>query len=357
MHMNGRKVYASGGGYRWSRVLGTESFLKNPCYSIMGGIDLKDKKILYHLDENARYSLAQIGRNVGLSKNGVRYRMENLEESGVIKHYYAVVDVYKLGYIVIKCHYAFQFTNPGVEKDIIQFFVENPHTVVVASARGTYDLAVILLVKDIREFYGLFLETQEKFGYYFKEKTLAFFIHEKRYRPSFLLQDTGEPPDRAVTMTTGGGERQNVDDLDHELLRTISNNARIPLTEIADAFDRSSSFVKYRLKNLMKSGVIRGFRIDLDVKKLGYQVFRVHLYLKQYNLRSDIIQYVEQNPHLVFIDTYAGDADLDLQFYFEDMDHFYEAMQDVMEAFPEAISFYKYYSIMRYHKFLYFPDR
>ena len=79
----------------------------------MGGIDLKDKKILYHLDENARYSLAQIGRNVGLSKNGVRYRMENLEESGVIKHYYAVVDVYKLGYIVIKCHYAFQFTNPG----------------------------------------------------------------------------------------------------------------------------------------------------------------------------------------------------------------------------------------------------
>ena len=107
----------------------------------------------------------------------------------------------------------------------------------------------------------------------------------------------------------------------------------------------------------MQSGIIRGFRVDFDAQQLGYQLFRVHLYLNRYTVRTKLIQYVKQNPHLVFVDTYAGDADLDLQLYLKHIDHFYEVMQTISEQFPEDIRFYKYYSIIQYHKFLYCPDR
>lgn len=320
-------------------------------------LDLKDRKILYYLSGNSRFSLSQIGEKIGLSKNVVRYRIERLQEKGIIKNFYTVIDMYKLGYIVIKCHYTYQFTNPEIEKNIIEYFVENPYTVVVASARGTYDLAVILTVKDIREFHQIFLKTQEKFGYYFKDKTMAFFINEQHYQPSFLLPETDVESDREIVMSTGGGEKEDIDKQDHNILKFLSNNARSPLTETADKFGKSASFVKYRLKKLMKNGIIRGFRVDFDIQQLGYQVFRVHLYLNQYIVRNKIIQYVKQNPHLVFVDTYAGDADLDLQFYLENIEHFYELMQNISEKFPEAIRFYNYYSIIKYHKFLYFPDR
>lgn len=320
-------------------------------------LDLKDRKILYYLSSNSRLSLSQIGDKIGLSKNVVRYRIERLQEKGIIKNFYTVIDVYKLEYTVIKCHYTYQFTNPEIEKNIIEYFVENPYTVLVASARGTYDLAVILTVKDIKEFHQIFLETQEKFGYYFKDKTLAFFINEQHYQPSFLLPEADGEMDREVVMFTGGGGKEDIDKQDYDILKFLSNNARLPLTETADKLSKSVSFVKYRLKKLMKKGIIRGFRVDFDIKKLGFQVFRVHLYLSQYTSRNKIIQYVKQNPHLVFVDTYAGDADLDLQFYLENIDYFYKLMQNISEKFPDTIRFYNYYSIIKYHKFLYFPDR
>ena len=44
-------------------------------------INLKDRKILYELDKNARQPLSQIGKNVRLYKSAVDYRIKKLEET------------------------------------------------------------------------------------------------------------------------------------------------------------------------------------------------------------------------------------------------------------------------------------
>ena len=41
-------------------------------------IDLKDRKILYELDINARQTLSQIGKNVLLPKSVVAYRIKTI---------------------------------------------------------------------------------------------------------------------------------------------------------------------------------------------------------------------------------------------------------------------------------------
>ena len=76
----------------------------------MKKIDLKDRKILFELDHNARISISEISKKIKLTKGGVVYRLKNLEESGVIKNYYTVIDTFKIGYIclrfLIKLQYA-----------------------------------------------------------------------------------------------------------------------------------------------------------------------------------------------------------------------------------------------------------
>ena len=57
-------------------------------------LDLKDRKILYELDLDARQPLTQIGKKVGLSKDVVSYRMKKLQDEGIIKNYYTVIDAY-----------------------------------------------------------------------------------------------------------------------------------------------------------------------------------------------------------------------------------------------------------------------
>ena len=49
-------------------------------------IDLKDRKILYHLDLDARQSLTQVGKKVGLKKDVVAYRVQRMQKDGIIKN-------------------------------------------------------------------------------------------------------------------------------------------------------------------------------------------------------------------------------------------------------------------------------
>ena len=91
----------------------------------MKDIDKKDKKILYELDINSRQSLSVIGKKVGLAKSIVAYRIKRLTSMGVIRSYYTVVDLYKLGFIAPRFHFVYQYVNPDIQQEIIDYFVNN----------------------------------------------------------------------------------------------------------------------------------------------------------------------------------------------------------------------------------------
>lgn len=61
-------------------------------------IDEIDLQILAALQENARISIAQLARKVGLSGPAVTERIKRLEEEGVITGYHAHVNLGKIGY-------------------------------------------------------------------------------------------------------------------------------------------------------------------------------------------------------------------------------------------------------------------
>jgi Lrp/AsnC family transcriptional regulator, leucine-responsive regulatory protein len=60
--------------------------------------DATDLSLLRELQADARLSLAELGRRVGLSSPAVADRLERLEEAGVITGYCAEVDPRALGY-------------------------------------------------------------------------------------------------------------------------------------------------------------------------------------------------------------------------------------------------------------------
>jgi len=323
----------------------------------MAPLDLKDRKILFELDKDARQSFSQLGKKVGLSKNVVKYRLERLKENGIIKNFYTTIDVYRLGYIVVKFHYVFQFITPRIEEDIISYFADNKHTVVVASAKGAYDLAVIIIVGDIHEFYQFCLKTQVLFGRYFQSKSLAFFINERHHTLHYLVTADKKVDEKESPMITGAGNRVDIDETEHEILQIIGSNARIKLTDLAERLAVSVQVGRYRLKKLISLGVIRGFRIDIDVNTLGLQIYKVLLYLNDFEQLPKIIRQLEEYSALMFVDTYTGDADLDLEFHLENVNQLYQIMHELSEAFPDAIKHYRYYCILKYHKFLYMPEQ
>ena len=61
-------------------------------------LDTTDRALLVELQLDARLSLAELGRRVGLSPPAVADRLRRLETSGAIAGYHAVVDPRALGY-------------------------------------------------------------------------------------------------------------------------------------------------------------------------------------------------------------------------------------------------------------------
>jgi Lrp/AsnC family transcriptional regulator, leucine-responsive regulatory protein len=61
-------------------------------------LDATNTQLLSALQENARLSLAELGRRVSLSAPAVAERLRRMEEDGFIRGYHADVDYRKLGY-------------------------------------------------------------------------------------------------------------------------------------------------------------------------------------------------------------------------------------------------------------------
>jgi Lrp/AsnC family leucine-responsive transcriptional regulator len=60
-------------------------------------MDSLDKNILKELQQNARITVSEIGRRIGLSAPAVGKRVQEMEEEGIILGYKTQVDLAKLG--------------------------------------------------------------------------------------------------------------------------------------------------------------------------------------------------------------------------------------------------------------------
>ncbi|MEM9632211.1 MAG: Lrp/AsnC family transcriptional regulator [Pseudomonadota bacterium] len=68
-------------------------------------------------------------------------------------------------------------------------------------------------------------------------------------------------------MTNSG----NLDRFDQKILRELSKDGRLPVTDLAKRVGLSKSPCQVRLKRLQNEGYIRGFKAIIDQKKLGLE--------------------------------------------------------------------------------------
>jgi len=319
----------------------------------MEKLDLKDKKILYQLDLNSRQSLSKIGKKVKLPKNVVAYRINRLKQIGIIKNFYTVVDASKLGYISLRLYVAFQYTTPLIEKEIIDYFTKNKYTYWVGSREGEYDLTIITWVKNVNEFYSFWESALKKYRDNIQNEKLSLYVVLFHYRYSYLINDS---KDRAKFEITGGGKEVSVDELDFQILKIIAPNARINITEIAEKLNSTPTIINYRIKKLVKFGIIQGFRVNIDFSKLGYHYFKVDVYLKDYNRRNEIMDYIKFNPNLIYINQTVGFADLEMEFHVESLEKLHEIIKDLVVKFSTVIKNCKYFNISKVHKLHYMPE-
>jgi len=319
-------------------------------------IDLKDRKILYELDQNCRQSLSQIGKKVGLAKSIVSYRIKRLERIGVLKASYTVVDLYKLGYIAPRFHFVYQYITPDIQDKIIDYFVNNKYTFIVVSTYGPFDLSVLFGLRDIRKMYYIWQEIQNKFGYYFEKQMLAFYLNEHHLAPNYLINKTERDFKKSDENIFTYNKMIDLDNIETKILNELTKNAQLSLTDLGEQLNLTARQVSYRIKKLQEAGIIEAFRSEIDITKLGYHDYKVYIFLKEFSLRKPILNYLYNNPNLICIDTTTGESHLELEFHLKHIDELHKIIQDVSTQFPNAIRNYYHVSVKKVHKWNYLPQ-
>jgi len=112
-------------------------------------IDAIDERILRLLQENARRTFGDIGREVGLSAPAVKRRIDRLEATGVIRGYTALVDHAHLGQSV-EAFAELRFAGSTRVDDIEDIALDVPEVHAIFTVAGDPDALAWIRVSDVQ---------------------------------------------------------------------------------------------------------------------------------------------------------------------------------------------------------------
>lgn len=110
-------------------------------------LDNTDLRILAELVENSKQSYVEIGRKLSLHPNVIAYRVNRMEDGGIIREYTTLVDFSKLG-LSEQVIVAANFPSNSSREDVLKQICEIPETVNVISSLGSPEGLVFIVARN-----------------------------------------------------------------------------------------------------------------------------------------------------------------------------------------------------------------
>lgn len=301
-------------------------------------LDSIDKKIIYELDKNARTPLKQIAKAIRSNRSVVAYRLKKLETSGIIRGYFTEINNTALGLTGFRVFFKYKNYDKSFEEELIAELLKDQRIAWCFTVKGRWDLDVIYWCKDRFEFYDAIKAIKLKFNHFIDRMEVSTIVDILHFPKSYLICKKRD----GVGAKKLGRSKYVINEAERKLLHAIAFDARKDILEISRELGMSINTVKKYLKRLLKNEVILGFRPFVDINRIGYNYFKVHLDLHNYgdkDLKS-IITFLEYDSNIVYLDFYIGGADIEIEYHTEDEGHVYEKLDDLRSRFGRFIRSY-----------------
>ena len=294
-------------------------------------LDLKDRKLLYWLDQDSRAANKQLAKKVGLSEQAIGYRLKVLENEGVIKRYVTFVNTLALGYSHYKVLLRLQNTNPEKERQLIDYLVAHDHVRWVASCSGHWDINFSILAKTPEEFMEIYRKIEYEFGDYISEKNVSLLIKSPGFTKGYLIDKNSLRTLEYVPISP----EEELDELDIKMLKAISQDARKSIVALAKEANTTTDIARYRIRKLEES-VISGHTVQLDLQKIGLLRYSVYFSLHRMNdaIEAGMIEFALIHNNVIFIPWMIGTYDIGLELEVES----HVALERIIKEFRELFS-------------------
>lgn len=300
-------------------------------------LDIKDRKTLYEIDLNARLGTSELGKKVGISQEAVHYRLKRLEEKGIISGYITLLNFSKLGYTGYGVYARFQNVTKEHKLKIMGELKQHDHTYWIAEFGGKYDIAFAIMAKNVIHFNELFTALATKYNEVLKDFTVAIRIELVQSPREYLIEN----PKQSKKLPIFGKyiESQKIDEVDELILKTIAEDARISILELAKKIKVPPSTVNIRLKKLEKSEIIQGYAAKIHCQEFGYQSFQ--LFISAHNLTNErkkkLLAYCNIHPNILFYIETVGKWNFEIIYEVENQKRLQDLLIEIRTLFSDII--------------------
>src|SRR3989344_4297192 len=265
-------------------------------------LDLRDRKLLYELDVNARQTYSGLAKKLKISKQLAKYKVERLERLGVIQGYYTMIDTSKLGYTTFRIYVKFRNIDINAKEKIIKYLKDQKAIFAIAELSGRWDLVFLFNVRHIYEFYNYWDAILEAYLEYIHDYRICIYSPIYHYSKAYLIEKKDISPVRIL----GGKTKENIDEPDFRILNRMAENARISLIELSRSIKKSPEALSYRIRQLEKKEIIIGYRALINTLLLGRVTYKVDFRLKSLKKFKTILAYAHLDPNVYQVNRTIG---------------------------------------------------
>ena len=123
-----------------------------------------------------------------------------------------------------------------------------------------------------------------------------------------------------------------LDKLDRQILKLISDDARIPFLEVARACGVSGAAIHQRIQKLTSMGILKGSQFLIDPEKIGYETCAyIGLNLKNPESFDSVVEELKRIPEVVECHYTTGNYDMFIKLFAVNNHHLLTIIHDKLQ--------------------------
>jgi DNA-binding Lrp family transcriptional regulator len=129
----------------------------------------------------------------------------------------------------------------------------------------------------------------------------------------------------------------SLDDHDRAILHQLDQNARQTYSQMAEKLDLTKNAVSYRIKKMMKNGIIKKFYTLINPFKIGFESYRIYVSY-QYStplIEERIINHFSSYPLNWWTISLEGRYDLAVITWVNDVNQFYKYWKETLTLYRD----------------------
>ncbi len=201
-------------------------------------------------------------------------------------------------------------------------------------------------MKDKYKFDKIWMEFKTRFRKYFWKEKVQIFSRVFHYPRKYLTQDKPLKQDFQII---GEQEIINYDELDFNILKILSKDARTPLLEISGKLKTPARTIAFRIKRLESKNVIQAYRVHIDLEKIGYEYYKINFILNNFEKYNIFLQFCNMHANIIFFDRTISEYDFEIDVEIKSKKELLNLLKEIKNKFnirnAEVFTYEQYYKL------------